>query len=578
MKSSRRGSTRGIHSFLHSPARLPFYLLGLVGIGIAAGSALTACSSGESGSELAQGVVVHGLDPSEPDYDLKLLGKYVFFDKISNPPRMACVTCHDPETGGTGSVSGVNLHQVVITGANPLTKGNLKPPTNAYASFIPPFRACNSGGLGANNYCGGNFWSGRAEGNGHPEDGGPGPVFPSGATKHIGKEIFQGLTNPPLQFVTYFGPTSDQALNPMPNKVEQNIERRAVCNHVASASYARLYKKVWGVAINCSDEPVAVSASDVGAAETQFDISFKRLMLAVGAWQHSKDLNSFSSKRDIALRAEIACMEGAPDADPAVCTHPNYLNSPGKFPLVGLTDQENLGHDLFYNRLPNPFAPPAPIGPPFNVAPRPDLPRTNCSFCHSDNPGPVGPGGRDDGSEPQQLYTAQDYHNIGTPANPEIPQLDPPRQPSPDLGIASHSGLDAPGLHRPGFFKTPTLRNVDKRKGNDFIKAYTHNGWFKSLESLVHFYNTGFVPGATAQAFGITRCKGTVTEKEALAHNCWPFPEFPNANDPSGNRAGALGSPLVGNLGMTADQEAALVAYLRTFTDTKTSKAPPPYK
>ena len=59
------------------------------------------------------------LDANEPDYDLKLLGKYVFFDTISNPKRMACVTRHDPDTGGRGSVSGVNLHQVAITGANP---------------------------------------------------------------------------------------------------------------------------------------------------------------------------------------------------------------------------------------------------------------------------------------------------------------------------------------------------------------------------------------------------------------------------------------------------------------------------
>lgn len=517
------------------------------------------------------------LDTSEADYDLKLLGKYVFFDKISNPQRMACVTCHDPDTGGTGSVSGVNLHDVVITGANPHTAGNLKPPTNSYASFIPPFRKCNSGGLGANNYCGGNFWDGRAEGNAHPEDGGPGAVFPNGATRHIGREVFQGLAVPPFQYASYFGGTSDQALNPMPNKVEQNIDRKAVCEHVASSQYAPLYTLAWGAALDCSDDLVVVSASDAGGAETQFDISFKRLMLAVGAWQHSRELNSFSSRRDIALHAEQACLAGAPDADPAVCTHPDYLNSPGKFPLVGLTAQENLGHDLFYNRLPIPFAPAAGNGgPPFNVAARPDLPRTNCSFCHADNPGPVGPGPRDDGTEPRQLYTAQDYHNIGIPANPEIPVLSAALQPPPGRGIKDHSNANAPGLHPPGFFKTPTLRNVDKRKGIGFTKAYGHNGWFKSLEGIVHFYNTGFVPGATAQSFGITRCAGAVTEKEALANNCWPFPEFPNANNP--NAAGALGPVLVGNLGMTAEQEAALVAYLKTFTDTATPKAPNPYQ
>ena len=76
-------------------------------------------------------------EPQPCDYNLVQLGKYVFFDeKISEPKRMGCVTCHDPNTGGTGSVSGVNLHQVAITGANPHKVGNLKPPTNAYATFI----------------------------------------------------------------------------------------------------------------------------------------------------------------------------------------------------------------------------------------------------------------------------------------------------------------------------------------------------------------------------------------------------------------------------------------------------------
>jgi cytochrome c peroxidase len=492
------------------------------------------------------------LDTSEADYELKLLGKFVFFDNISNPPRMSCATCHDPETGGTGSDSRVNLHQVVINGANPRTKGNLRPTTNAYASFIPPFHKCNSGGLGPNNYCGGNFWNGRAEGNGHPEDGGSGAVFPSGATKHIGNEVFQGLTTPPLQYANYFGPTSDQALNPMPNIVEQNIDRQSVCKHVARAKYAPLYKIVWGVDIDCRDEPVLIGASDVGAPEKAFDISFKRLILAVGAWQHSKELNSFSSKRDIALQREL----DGKDTDA----------TPGQFPLVGLTAQENYGHDLFYASFFRPLLVPNPndpAGPPLRKV-------SNCAFCHSDNPN------TDTGAEPQQLYTAQDYHNIGTPANPEIPKLDDPlRQPPPDLGIASHSGANAPGLHPPGFFKTPTMRNVDKRKHKHFIKAYAHNGWFKSLESIVHFYNTGFVLGATAQSFGITRCEGAVTEREALANNCWPFPEFPNANNP--NTAGAMPF-LVGNLGLTAEDEAAIVAYLKTLTDTETVKPPKPYK
>jgi cytochrome c peroxidase len=47
---------------------------------------------------------------------------------------------------------------------------------------------------------------------------------------------------------------------------------------------------------------------------------------------------------------------------------------------------------------------------------------------------------------------------------------------------------------------------VDKRPYKAFTKAYAHNGWFKSMESIVHFYNTALIGGATANSFGITRC------------------------------------------------------------------------
>lgn len=488
---------------------------------------------------------VSALDRNEQDYQLKLLGKYVFFDKISNPPRMACVTCHDPATGGTGSVSGVNLRQVAITGANPHRVGGLKPPTNAYASLIDPFQRCGRGGLGAaNNHCGGNFWDGRAEGRLGDVAA---QLFPDGATKHIGAEVFQpthgqNVSGQALLYRQYFGPTSDQALNPMPNPVEQNIDRQSVCRHVASAKYAELYRKAWGVDIDCRDTPVADASDDV-VAESEFDISFKRIMLAVGAWQDSRDNNSFSSKRDIALRRELAGI----DVD----------ETPGEFPLVGLTDQENLGHDLFYNTRPIPFLPrTSDGGPPNNEPPFPNLPEARCSFCHSDDPA-------DTGAEPQQLYADDAYHNIATPFNPELPA-------DPNPGAAGHM---VGATIAPGFFKTPTVRNVDKRKGKGFIKAYAHNGWFKSLESLVHFYNTSAIGLATAESFGITRCRDrngnplAMTEKEALAANCWPEPEWPGA------------SPvLVGNLGMTAEEETAIVAYLKTLTDTHTAKAPPPYK
>ena len=38
--------------------------------------------------------------------------------------------------------------------------------------------------------------------------------------------------------------------------------------------------------------------------------------------------------------------------------------------------------------------------------------------------------------------------------------------------------------------KVPTLRNIDKRPSVFDVKGYMHNGAFKSLAQVVHFYNT----------------------------------------------------------------------------------------
>ena len=118
----------------------------------------------------------------------------------------------------------------------------------------------------------------------------------------------------------------------------------------------------------------------------------------------------------------------------------------------------------------------------------------------------------------------------------------------------------------PGFFKTPTLRNVAKgldAKGKG--KAFTHNGYFKSLETLVHFYNTRDklppcnIPG-----------NPNPTAEEAMANKtpCWPKPEFDN-DLAAGKLAapGGRGGMPVGDLGLTKDEELAVVAYVKTLSD-----------
>jgi cytochrome c peroxidase len=499
-------------------------------------------------------------DAAEGDFVLKLLGKHVFFDtNLSSSRTMGCVSCHDPANGGTGPDSDVNLHQVAITGANPATVGGRRPQTNTYASYSQPFELCLLGGAGPEQYCGGNFWDGRSQGR-DPVTDGTLPVPPL-AAPHTGSEIFYNISSPRvLRYQAYISPISDQALNPMPNPVEQNISRQEVCERVASSVYAVLYPLAWGRPIDCS-------TSTATAAEAQYDISFKRLMLAVGAYQHSRDINSFSSKRDIALRQELACVDRRAYRlyfSPRVCRQVqqaqavNPAKEYGKFPLVGLTDEENLGHDLFYNVQ---FFPPT-----FGVAPaqKPDLPITQCAFCHSDHPNAL-PGNFvfDDGAELEQIYSDQAFHNIGTPLNTEIPN-------GPDTGLSRHATNEFDG-----FFRTPTIRNVDKRAYDGFVKGYGHNGYFKSLESIVHFYNTRSILPSCESVLGHENTPATpITDAIAMANNCWPSAEFPDTQAPGFAIFGPGSFPLVGNLGMTPAQEAALVAYMKTLSDRHSARPP----
>jgi cytochrome c peroxidase len=83
-----------------------------------------------------------------------------------------------------------------------------------------------------------------------------------------------------------------------------------------------------------------------------------------------------------------------------------------------------------------------------------------------------------------------------------------------------------------GKHKVPTLRNVDKKPGNNFTKAYIHNGVFKSLKEVTRFYNTRDV-------------------------ETWPPPEVPeNVNTDE-----------LGNLGPTDAEENAIVAFMKTLSD-----------
>jgi cytochrome c peroxidase len=134
------------------------------------------------------------------------------------------------------------------------------------------------------------------------------------------------------------------------------------------------------------------------------------------------------------------------------------------------------------------------------------------------------------------LFTDFTYDNLGVPQNVNIPG-----QPV-DQGLGGRADIAAndPNGLQLGKHKVMTLRNIE------LTPPYAHNGVFATLEEIVHFYNTRDTLPACADnndpGFGV---------------DCWPAPEVPqnvNADE-------------LGNLRLTANQEAAIVAFLKTLTD-----------
>lgn len=206
---------------------------------------------------------------------------------------------------------------------------------------------------------------------------------------------------------------------------------------------------------------------------------YENIGRAVAAYERSAEVNPFSSKYDYYLAGEVE-----------------------------LTEQEAWGLDLFNHK-------------------------GKCAECHISEPGPNG--------EPP-LFTDFTYDNLGVPRNPENPfykaaaEFNPDGEAWVDPGLGGY--LKSAGysedvyLAEWGKMKVPTLRNVAMRPSVNVVKAYTHNGYFKTLEDLVHFYNTRDV-------------------------QAWPAPEiYDNVNVNE-----------LGNLGLTPEEEAALVAFMHTLTD-----------
>ena len=422
--------------------------------------------------------------PDNQVQQIELLGKLLLFDKqLSVNRNEACAFCHTPETGFTGPISEINRTTGSYPGSVRTRFSERKPQTHTYAPLAPVLHYNE----GQGDLVGGNFWDMRATG------------------RRLGN------------------PAAEQAEGPPTNPVEMGLPDIACAVYrVSQRPYRSLFEAVWGAQAFAIDWPadvetvcntpgppsavdplpVHLSNVDRGRAATTFD----QMAQSIAGYEASHEVTAFSSKYD-AVQA-------------------------GKATFTSLEQQ---GYEVFRGK-------------------------GRCNECH-----------RDGGPGEDPLFTDFTASNIGTPANPELPYY---AENTPDdrgyvankdgaafvdggVGafLANGHPLSQPSAvdarwkplapQTRGRFQVPTLRNVDKRPSPDFVKAYGHNGYFKSLKEIVHFYNTRDV---------LPRC---AVHDPREGTGCWPVPETTDN----------MNTSKTGHLGLTDQEENALVAFLQALTD-----------
>lgn len=281
-------------------------------------------------------------------------------------------------------------------------------------------------------------------------------------------------------------PLAEQAMGPFLNPLEQNNpDEASVIKKIQASSYANLFKEVWG--------PDSLSLDDIEG-------SYERIARSIAAFERSQEVNPFSSKFDDFWRKAREA-----NLDVAAIDENNWQD----YQNLGLDEAELKGLMLFNTT-------------------------GLCAECHvltSEN-----------GQPP--LFTDFTYDNLGAPKNPDNPfyiqdqQWNPDGQDWVDNGLGAflenHPQYQEFAAENMGKYKVPTLRNVDKRPWEGFVKAFLHNGFFKTLKDVVHFYNT-----------------------RDLADAEWPEPEI-SAN---------INEDELGDLGLTEEEEDLIVLFMKTLTD-----------
>ena len=294
-------------------------------------------------------------------------------------------------------------------------------------------------------------------------------------------------------------PAAEQAQGPFLNPVEQALPSAAcVVHRVCTGAYWALARAVWGAdacTIRWPADPCGPQAAGSGVAQAdaaRIDKTYDAIALSIAAYEASPESNAFTSKFDFAASGKAK-----------------------------LTATEKRGRQLFEGK-------------------------GKCGNCHV-----LTRAGKEGA-----LFTDFTFDNLGLPRNPANPvYATDPAFVDKGLGgfLAGRPEYARYAEASLGKHKVPTLRNVDLRPEPGFVKAYGHNGYFKSLQGIVHFYNTRDVkPPCPLQPDG-----RSYTETQAIAGKCWPAPEVrQNVN-----------ASEMGNLKLTDAEEDAIVAFMKTLSD-----------
>jgi cytochrome c peroxidase len=281
-------------------------------------------------------------------------------------------------------------------------------------------------------------------------------------------------------------PLTEQAMGPFLNPLEMNNpDKKTVIEKVSESGYVDLFEEVWG--------KNSLDLKDI-------DGTFERIARSIAAFERSAEVNPFSSKFDDFWKNTMDAGLDVESIDES--NWADYKN-------LGLDDDEVEGLMLFNTK-------------------------GLCAECHvmtSVN-----------GKPP--LFTDFTYDNLGVPKNPQNPFYQMAAEWNKDGQNWVDKGLGAfletttefaqYAAENFGKQKVPTLRNVDKRPNRDFVKAYAHNGFFKTLKDITHFYNT-----------------------RDIASENWPPPEIKeNVNTEE-----------LGDLELTEREEDLIVLFMKTLSD-----------